>query len=384
MSAQHLTHPHSAEKIEATHHLESSEGHQVPGPPHSHGHDDHHDTSSGPVIAMIALVLLLGGAAAIGVRTPEVSQPTRHGAGPAFEPSGALGVVVLKDGREFPGRLVEREGSYLVHTAEGEVVLPKALVDEVQRGSTARPVERGGGIVVTTTGEVFVGRVSQEERGVSVSWPYGPHKFKGEVTIPRDRVRYWTDKRDTLGDDYWSQHGDAPIEAGWQRGGTSNQARPPVLPAGREGAARPGPRDRRSEAQVAQTQSRWEEGAAAWAQVYSETKLASDLKNLLVCTHQMLAHGFESDEPRMQRAHELLTPFAQLPVVRDELANAYVNAVGYHLTRKQVPLARRWALALESLGGKYAEAAKSCLQAAAKVEHDIEEEEAEEHEEHGH
>jgi hypothetical protein len=61
-----------------------------------------------------------------------------------------------------------------------------------------------------------------------------------------------------------------------------------------------------------------------------------------------------------------------------------VNAVGYHLLRKQVPQARRWALALQALGGTHAEGSEACLRAVAQVEHDLEEEEAEEHEEHGH
>lgn len=399
MSAQHLTPPHSAEKIEASHHTHSSEGHQVPGPPHSHGHhaDDghHHDTSSGKVVAVIALALLLGGAFAVGVRAPDGSAPGR-GAGSAPRGAGVTGVVVLDDGRPERGVIRERERSWVVRGAGGEVVIPKSRVRFVHRGGTTLPAEYwkqyggaahrggGGGIVVTHTGEVFVGRVTQDASGVIVAWPYRDKTFKGEITIPLDRVRWVDDENDTLTPEYWSTHGEQPIEGGHRP--EQQEETTPRQPdtREREGAALPSTtRDRRNAAVLAQSESRWSDAASAWARVYADSRMAGDLKNLLTCTDRMLATGFDSDQPKMQRAQQLLSPLRTVPVVREALAKAYLNAVGYHVVRKQVADARRWALALEALGGEHAQSGKECLRAVAQVEHDIEEEEAEEHEEHG-
>ena len=111
--------------------------------------------------------------------------------------AGVLGVIVV-DGRQITGSLTERETAYVVHTAEGEVVVPKARRPFVHRGSTTLPDAYfrqhgaadgvrggGGGIVVTTTGEVFTGRVTRDERGVTISWPSQQLEMKIKLDNPQ-------------------------------------------------------------------------------------------------------------------------------------------------------------------------------------------------------
>ncbi len=396
MTAQHITHPHSADQIEHTHHVESSEGHQVPGPPHSHGHDGHHGPDTGPVVAVIVIALLLIGAAWIGLRAPEVG-PEGHVA-PRPAAAGEEGVVVLDDGRVFSGLVSAQPKTVTVRSEEhGELVLPSdrvrwmrtggtTLTDEYWRQFGHLPVEatraaRGGGIVVLDDGEVFVGRVLQGERGLTIRLANG-----GEVTVPRERVRFFDLDRETLSEEYWRQFGDQPIDPRWQRG----EARPAPERDDRRGSARPeGARDKRAAARLAQASSRWSDATAAWAELYRDKQLPSDLTNLLTCTDRLLAEGFATvpAKPTTERVRALLEPLAHVPVVREKLASAYFDTAMYYVGVHDVAQTRRWATALQGIGDPK-DAAPYLLRAAAEIERFMDEEAAEHDEdeegEHGH
>lgn len=391
MTAQHLTTPHSADVIEKSHHHEGSEGHQVPGPPHAHGHDGHAKPTSGPLVALIAFVLLLAGAVLIGFRAPHVSlgAGARASGGPLSERSG---IVVLDDGRVLLGSVTTRDRVVVVASADaGEVLVPRsrvrwmrtdggALTDEYWRQFGHLPIDmkhqrRGGGIVVIDTGDVFVGNVTQDATGVTVRWPYGSQTHTGEITIPRERVRFVDMGRDTLSEDYWRQHPDAPIDPKWRRGDV----------APRQGAARPtpppAPRDRAATAKLALGQGRWEEATIAYAEIFAEHGRDEDLRNLLKCAERFNELGYESNKPRetTTQVHALLTPFAHLPAVRTKLADMLFKTATLFQVRHDVAEVRRWARALEALGVEQRARVDALLQGASEVERG-EEEEAHEHE----
>lgn len=392
MTAQHLTTPHSADVIEKSHHHEGSEGHQVPGPPHSHGHDHHAKPSSGPLVALIAFVLLLAGAALIGFRAPAMSTGGARGSGGAV--SERAGIVVLDDGRVLVGGVATRDRVVAVTSPDsGEVLVPRsrvrwmrtdgaALTDEYWRQFGHLPIDtkhqrKGGGIVVIDTGEVFVGNVSQDKDGVTIRWPYGDQTHTGEVTIPRERVRFVDLSRDTLSEEYWRQHPDAPIDPKWQRGDV----------APRQGAARPtpppaGPRDRRAQATLAQSTGRWEEATVAWAAVFGEHGKQADLENLLRCAERWNEAGYEGAEARQTttQVHALLSPFAHLPAVRARLADMVFKTGLHFQVRHDVAEVRRWASVLESLGAAQRPRVEALLQGASEIERG-EHEEAHEHDE---
>lgn len=391
MTAQHLTTPHSADLIEQSHHHEGSEGHQVPGPPHSHGHDGHAKANNGPLIAAIVFVLLLGGAAMIGFRAPAATTGGARGGEYVSERSG---LVVLDDGRVLLGSVVVRDRVVIVTSPDqGEVRVPlsrvrwkrtdgAALTDEYWRQFGHLPIDmqhqrRGGGIVVTHSGEVFVGHVTQDERGYTIRWPYGAQTHTGEVTIPRERVRHADMGRDTLSDEYWRQHPDAPIDPKWHRGDVP-----------RQGASRPatplpaGPRDRRSQATLAQSLGRWGEATTAWAEVFGEHGREADLRNLLRCAELWNETGYERDLAKETTAQvrTLLTPFAHLPAVRGRLADMIFKTGCHYQVRHEVQEVRRWATALETLGLEQAPRVEALLVGASEIERG-EHEEAHEHEE---
>lgn len=385
MTAQHLTTPHSADQIEHTHTIESSEGHQVPGPPHSHGHDDHHHgPDTGPVTAVIVIAVLLIGAAWIGLRAPEVA-PEGH-LGPRQVSHDAVeGVIVLQDGQVFTGAITTQPRTFTVRDAEGqEVVLPRervrwkrtdgtTLTDEYWRQFGHLPVEatqagRGRGIVVLDTGDVFVGRVLEDAADVTVRFPSG-----GEVTIPRERVRWVDAGRERLTDKYWQEHGDAPIDPRWQRGETRGGATPQ---GERRGAALPGgaaPRDLRANATLAQTGGRWAEATAAWAELYRDKQLPTDLTNLLTCADALLQQGFRRTPavPTTDLLRELLEPLAHVPVVRQRLADAFFQTAMYYIGVHDVGQARRWTTALQGVGDP-GDRAPHLLQAAAHIQQSME------------
>lgn len=390
MTAQHLTTPHSADVIEKSHHHEGSEGHQVPGPPHSHDHDHHAKPSTGPLVALIALVLLLGGAALIGFRAPAVGIGSgRAGGGAASERAG---IVVTLEGRVLLGSVATRNGVVAVTSPEdGEVLVPRSrvrwmsadgafLTDEYWRDYGNLPIDtkhqrKGGGIVVIDTGEVFVGHVTQDERGYTVRWPYGSQTHTGEITIPRERVRHADLSHDTLTDDYWRKHRDAPLDPKYQRGAA----------APRQGAARPtttpaGPRDRRSQATLAQSTGRWEEATVAWAEVFGEEGQEADLKNLLRCAERFNETGYEGNDARQTttQVHTLLRPFTHLPAVRTKLADMLFKTGLHFQVRHDVEQVRHWASALDALGAEQRPRVEALLQGAGELERG-EHEEAHEH-----
>lgn len=393
MTAQHLTTPHSADEIEKSHHHEGSEGHQVPGPPHSHGHDGHAKPNTGPLVAVIVFVLLVAGAGLIGFRAPAVGTGAmRTGGGPAGERSG---ILVLDDGRVLLGHVVERDRVVIVTSAEGgEIIVPisrkrwlktdgGALTDEYWRQFGHLPIDlkhqrRGGGIVVIDTGDVFVGHVTQDAKGVTVRWPYGSQTHTGEITIPRERVRHVDMGRDTLSPEYWRDHPNAPIDPKWQRGDG----------APRQGAARPttpppaGSGNRQAQATLEQAQGRWEEATTSFAEVFAEHGRAEDMRNMLKCAVRWNEYGYESNEAKetTTQIHALLTPFAHVPAVRDELAKMLFKTAMLFQARHDVAEVRRWAAKLDALGSEQRPLVEALLQGASEVERG-EEEEAHEHHE---
>ena len=73
--------------------------------------------------------------------------------------------------------------------------------------------ERGGGIVVLKSGQVFVGWLSADDEYVRVRWPYKDQTDQGSTSFKRAHVRWFSDQTDRLTDAYWAQHPTEPLQA---------------------------------------------------------------------------------------------------------------------------------------------------------------------------
>jgi len=76
-----------------------------------------------------------------------------------------------------------------------------------------------GAIVVLKNGEVYVGKVRPEEdRGADLvlRWPYKQRTERGEMRIPRYRIRWYDPEGDELTQAYFEEFGDEPIAEEWQ------------------------------------------------------------------------------------------------------------------------------------------------------------------------
>ncbi|RMG11312.1 MAG: hypothetical protein D6731_15750 [Planctomycetota bacterium] len=93
-----------------------------------------------------------------------------------------------------------------------------ALVGLVVAGPFApRPAEAG--VVVLKNGEVIVGRLREDEitkTTLVLRWPYKEQTERGEMSIPRFRVRWFDAKADEPTDEYWEQHGEEYIDEKWR------------------------------------------------------------------------------------------------------------------------------------------------------------------------
>jgi hypothetical protein len=382
---QHLTKPHSGDEIEKSHHTESSEGHQVPGPPHSHDHDEAHghhhghDHGGGKVVAVIAFGALLALPLWVGLRAPQATRHQAHAPQPAAAPQGeARGTVVRDDGQRTKGIIRESDDVVTVQTDAGEVMIPRSRVRAIERGDAPR----GGGIVVLKDGQVLVGRVVEGDRAVTV----------GDIVIPWERVRWSDPNNATLTDDYWRKHGDMEVEpihdpryAPQMQPPPSRQQQQQQQPRANEheGASLPA---RRARAQVAQTSARWEEAVTTWAAVYRESRLPVDLENLLRCTQSLIVDSFTRTPPRPATLaiKEALGPLQDVRAVREKLAYAYHETALHYLVIKDLPEARRWTSELAALGRDHQDRVQALTRAAEQVQAGIEEEEEEEAEEHEH
>ncbi len=72
-----------------------------------------------------------------------------------------------------------------------------------------------GGVVVLKNGEVLVGRIRAEEidaEAVTVRWPYKDRTDRGQLEIPRFRIRWFDAEADAPTDEYWARHADETID----------------------------------------------------------------------------------------------------------------------------------------------------------------------------
>lgn len=89
-------------------------------------------------------------------------------------------------------------------------------------GALACATPAAAGIVVTTEGNVIVGKIDAR-RGVSdttirVTWPYGERQDEGELVADRARIRWFDPEADVLTDAYFEAHLEAPLRgARWVR-----------------------------------------------------------------------------------------------------------------------------------------------------------------------
>lgn len=75
-----------------------------------------------------------------------------------------------------------------------------------------------GGVVVLKNGEVFVGRVPADQdtqESLVVRWPYKERTDRGEMTIPKFRIRWYDRDADKPTDAYWKQFENDQIDSAW-------------------------------------------------------------------------------------------------------------------------------------------------------------------------
>jgi len=80
------------------------------------------------------------------------------------------------------------------------------------------PAPAYAGCVVLKNGEVLVGRIREEEvttEQITMRWPYKTKTERGEIDIPRFRVRWFDREADEPTDAYWEEFGDTKIDSQW-------------------------------------------------------------------------------------------------------------------------------------------------------------------------
>lgn len=78
--------------------------------------------------------------------------------------------------------------------------------------------EAQAGIVVLKNGEVLVGRIRADEDTqdeLIMRWPYKLRTERGEITLPKYRLRWYDREADEPTDEYWEKHENDIIDANW-------------------------------------------------------------------------------------------------------------------------------------------------------------------------
>lgn len=74
------------------------------------------------------------------------------------------------------------------------------------------------GVVVLKNGEVLVGRIRADEDTqdeLILRWPYKERTERGEIRLPKFRVRWYDREADEPTDEYWAKHENDIIDANW-------------------------------------------------------------------------------------------------------------------------------------------------------------------------
>ena len=364
---------------------------------HAGSHDAHgHGPANDPrVVAVIVLLVALGATVSLGLVAPQSRRVAgQRGAAPAA-PQGEspLGIVVTTDGQVAVGVVSEEKALVRVRTAEGERIFPRSKVRHVD----ARSSELGedyyrkhgdapiadekyarasdGGIVILKSGQVLVGRLAISDRAITVRWPYKEQLYGGELTVPRDAVRWFKTGSDAPTQEYWQEFGDAPIHL--PRPGTG--AAPD-----RRGSQAPQDPDR-AEAEVAMSQGRWQEAARRWSHIARRTNLAADLENLRRCCERVLKESRSADAlATAQLIDDTLASVPATPGGEGLRVHACELAITYSITNRQLEEGERWAHRLADIGPSWIEKSNQVLAGIKAIREKDAEEAAEGHEdEHG-
>lgn len=80
------------------------------------------------------------------------------------------------------------------------------------------PEPAEAGCVVLKNGEVLVGKIRKDDvtkEQVTVRWPYKERTERGELEVPRFRIRWFDPELDEPSDEYWEEYGDTKIDSQW-------------------------------------------------------------------------------------------------------------------------------------------------------------------------
>lgn len=361
--------------------------------PHTDAHDAHgHGPSSDPkVVAVIVLIVALGATVSLGLVTPQSRRVAGHA--PAVTPptrgQAVEGIVVTTDGQVAVGVVTEEKALVRVRAGDGERIFPRNKVRHVDARSTelgedyyrrhgdapiadARYARASdGGIVILKSGQVLVGRLAISDRAITVRWPYKEQLYGGELTVPRDAVRWFKTGYDAPTEEYWQEFGDAPIHLP-RPGGA--QATPD-----RRGSQAPQDTDR-AEAEVAQAQGNWKEAARRWALIARRTGLAADLENLRRCCERVLKESRGSDALETARfVDDTLASAPDTPGGEGLRVRACELAITYSITNRMLEEGERWARRLADIGPTWIEKADQVLAGIKAIREKDAEEAAEGH-----
>ncbi len=363
---------------------------------HDQGHDAHgHGPTNDPrVVAVIVLLVALGAAVSLGTVAPQSRRVAgQRGAPPVATGQVQEGIVVTTDGQVAVGVVTEERALVRVRTADGERIFPRTKVrhvdarsselgDDYYRKHGDAPIADAkyarasdGGIVILKSGQVLVGRLAISDRAITVRWPYKEQLYGGELTIPRDAVRWFKTGSDAPTQEYWQEFGDAPIHLP-RPGGA--QATPD-----RRGSQAPQETDR-AEAEVAMSQGRWQEASRRWAHIARRTSLAADLENLRRCCERVLKESRSADALETALfVDDTLAGVPATPGGEGLRVHACELAITYSITNRKLEEGERWAHRLADIGPSWIEKSDQVLAGIKAIREKDAEEAAEGHEEHG-
>lgn len=291
---------------------------------------------------------------------------------PSFQDVGPKGAVVLEGGQGIVhGTVLLRGAGVVVIDDKGnEHAYPWSQVHYVEKSSTQLPPEalkgtpyaaqegstphpgalsharmEEGGTVILKSGEVYVGRISVDSRTVTVRWPYKGRTAKGEVSFPRDQIRWYGFGVEGPTRAYWHEFPHERVV-----GYTNPLMHHPLL----------------VEAEMAQNEGRWAEATRRWADLYkAEGFKRVHFLNLQTCAKNWIRYAGDigaSEAAARKLADVYLAGLTSHPGVRDLLGSIYAQLAKICLECGRNKSVRELADRLEGLGGKWTQQGETLRQ----------------------